>query len=157
MGHAAWRPLRSADLDELVEVQEAGAVAGLDRVFDQQLYPFPRATVRDRWARELADPALRCAVADQGGALLGFAAVRGDELLHFGTAVHTWGSGLASALLEAFVRDWMPPGLLRLWVFEDNARARRFYGKHGWRATASRTRSSFAPYPVLLEYVLDLR
>ena len=155
MEQAAWRPLRSVDLDELVDVQEAGAVAGLDRVFDQQLCPFPRRKVRDRWAAELADPAVRCAVADHGGSILGFAAVKGDELLHFGTALHTWGSGLASALLEAFVRDWMPAGPLRLWVFEDNVRARRFYSRHGWTATGSRTRSSFAPYPVLLEHVLD--
>jgi GNAT superfamily N-acetyltransferase len=155
MHPAAWRPLRPEDLDELVEVQEAGAVAGLDRVFDQQVYPFPRATVRDRWARELADPVFCCAVAEQGGSIVGFAAVRGDELLHFGTAVSTWGSGLASTLLDALVRDWLPHGPLRLWVFEDNVRARRFYSKHGWRATGSRTRSSFAPHPVLLEYMLD--
>ena len=39
-------------------------------------------------------------------------------------------------------------------VFVDNGRARRFYEKHGWRPTGASSRSSYEPYPVLLEYVL---
>jgi L-glutamine:scyllo-inosose aminotransferase/L-glutamine:2-deoxy-scyllo-inosose/3-amino-2,3-dideoxy-scyllo-inosose aminotransferase len=35
-------------------------------------------------------------IENDDGAVAGFAATRGGELLHFGTAVETWGSGLAA-------------------------------------------------------------
>jgi RimJ/RimL family protein N-acetyltransferase len=44
----------------------------------------------------------------------------------------------------------------RLRVFEDNQRARRFYEKLGWRRTDRLSRTSFPPYPVLVEYEFDL-
>lgn len=44
----------------------------------------------------------------------------------------------------------------RLRVFEGDARARRFYERHGWAATGDRSRTRFPPYPVLLAYRLTL-
>jgi putative acetyltransferase len=41
-------------------------------------------------------------------------------------------------------------------VFEDNHQARRFYEKLGWRRTDRLSRTSFPPYPVLIEYEFDL-
>ncbi|MGC4943387.1 N-acetyltransferase family protein [Kribbella sp. DT2] len=166
--------MNASDLDELLVVQEEGAVLGLSEVFPQDSYPFPRESIRERWAEELLDPAIVCWVAisaaggDAGsvvggnrgiraGQPAGFAATRGNELLHFGTAVWSWGSGLASELHDAVIdglrADWPAA---RLHVFEGNARARRFYAKHGWVPTGSSTRSAFAPHPVLLGYRLDL-
>jgi RimJ/RimL family protein N-acetyltransferase len=87
--------------------------------------------------------------------LSGFAATRAEELLHFGTSPATWGSGLSSdlhtAVLATFVATSDSP-LARLRVFEANLRARRFYEKHGWRATGGRSRTSFPPHPELREY-----
>ena len=151
------RPATSADLEELVDVQQQGAVVGLAEVFPQDRYPFPRDEVLARWRREVADPAIRAYVAvDHDGRVSGFAATRGNELLHFGTRVDTWSTGHAGRLLEAVLAELAvaAPEATEVWlrVFEANHRARRFYERLGWRANGVRTRTSFEPHPVLLEY-----
>jgi RimJ/RimL family protein N-acetyltransferase len=146
------------DLDALLDVQQEGAEAGLAHIFPQEQYPFPYSAVRQRWAEELDDPATHVYVCvDGGGVVTGFAATRADELLHFGTALRTWGTGIALQLHEALLGELARTAParcehLRLTVFEANTRARRFYEKLGWRATEHRTHSSFAPYAVLIEY-----
>jgi hypothetical protein len=96
----AWsfRPMSVADLPDLMPLQERGAVAGLAGVFPQETHPFPREAIRDRWREELEDPHIAAYVATAGAScrLVAFAARRGDEPRHFGTAVETWGSGLAA-------------------------------------------------------------
>ena len=151
-----FRLLDTADLDELVLVQERGAVAGLSNVFPQDRFPFPRAIIRGRWKEELQDPLISAYVATAaGGDIVGFAARRGDWVLHFGTAPETWGTGLASWMHDELVSTFPSGALdLRLSVFVANGRARRFYEKLGWIATEARTRTSFPPYPALMEYVL---
>jgi GNAT superfamily N-acetyltransferase len=81
---------------------------------------------------------------------------RHDELLRFGTALETWGSGLAAWLHDALIATY-PSDLRRLSlrVFEQNDRARRFYERLGWTTTVRTIRSGFAPHPVLVELVLD--
>ena len=160
-GSGRWtlRPMVAADLPELVDVQERGAVLGLADVFPQAQYPFPRDDVSRRWAQELADPAIDAyVVSGPGGEILGFAARRGDEVLHVGTAPETWGSGLAGWLHEALVATF-PPEVrrLRLWVLEGNGRARRYYEKLGWTSSGAISRSPFPPYPTMLEYVRACR
>jgi GNAT superfamily N-acetyltransferase len=157
----AWsfRPMTVADLPGLMPLQERGAVAGLGGVFPQETHPFPREAIRDRWRDELGDPHVAAYVATAGvaGNLVAFAARRGDELLDFGTALETWGSGLAAWLHDALVATYPPEvDLLRLRVFAANGRARRFYEKLGWQPTGRETTSTFAPYPVLVEYTLVL-
>jgi RimJ/RimL family protein N-acetyltransferase len=156
--HAAviFRPAVAEDVPALVEVQEAGAVLGLGHIFPQHTHPFPRHEITARWLSEIADPETHVYVCtDEFGAITGFAATRGDELLHFGTAPATWGQGLASALHSAVLAvlcETAGSPRARLRVFEDNHRARRFYEKHGWRTTGTRSRSPFEPHPELLEY-----
>jgi RimJ/RimL family protein N-acetyltransferase len=141
-----------------VAVQEIGAVAGLGHIFPQDRHPFPTAVIQDRWAAELDDPAVHAYVWTESGRIRGFAARRDDELLHFGTALETWGTGLAVALHDALVATFPGDlGSLRLRVFAENSRARRFYERLGWRPTGQQSVTSFAPYPTLLEYRLDLR
>lgn len=145
------------DLPELIEVQREGAITGLAAVFTQEKFPFPRNAVLARWRDELADPSVEAYVAvDSAGRIVGFAATREAELMHFGTAVATWGSGTASVLLDKTVAllraDGVSVPVLR--VFADNGRAIRFYEKHGWVPTGATSVSSFEPYPVLLEYAL---
>lgn len=55
------------------------------------------------------------------------------------------------ALLDTMI-DKLSTSTVRLRVFEENRRARRFYEKHGWRPTGSSSRTIFPPHPRLLEY-----
>ena len=146
-----------ADLPDLLVLQELGAVAGLSDVFPQESHPFPRDAIRQRWAEELQDPEIAAYVAcDPEAGLVGFAARKSDEVLHFGTALEAWGSGLAIWLHDALVATYPPDvSRIRLRVFAGNGRGRRFYEKLGWRPTGAESRTSFPPHPLLLEYVLD--
>jgi ribosomal protein S18 acetylase RimI-like enzyme len=148
-----------SDLSALVDVQRGGAVLALGEVFPQGNYPFPTQEVRARWRAEIADPQIEAFVVDSEGTVVGFAATRGEELLHFGTSVETWGTGLAARVLAEIVDRLVLAGVTvaRLRVFEGNGRACRFYEKQGWAATLRRSRTSFPPYPVLVEYERRLR
>ena len=150
------RPIVAGDLPRLLDLQRDASVIALARVFPQDRHPFPRDAIEARWRAEIADAATETVVAvDDAGELLGFAATSGSELLHFGTAVATWGQGTASELHDAVVdRLHAHDGQPVLFVFEGNGRARRFYEKHGWRPTGRRRPSDFEPHPVLLEYTL---
>ena len=46
-----------------------------------------------------------------------------------------WGSGLADELMDASISALIDDGwtTARLWVLAENARARSFYERHGWR------------------------
>ncbi|MFC7483489.1 GNAT family protein [Luedemannella flava] len=148
-----------ADLAALIDVQQLGAVRAVGHIFPQDEYPFPREDLRARWAAEIADPGIEAYVVDDdAGAIVGFAALRGDELLHFGTAVETWGTGLAAEVHGDLMRRLAARHVTRarLRVFEENHRARRFYQKLGWLPTGRVSRTSFPPRPLLLEYALDL-
>ncbi len=148
------RPLADRDLDDLLVVQREGAVAGLSHIFPQATHPFPTEQVRERWAREINDAAIDCFAVVQQGKVAGFAATRGAELLHFGTAVGSWGTGLAGAAHDDLLEHLHVQGFETVWlrVFDLNQRAVRFYGRRGWVATDVTARTSFAPYPVLRRY-----
>lgn len=145
----------AADVPAILSIQEPAAIKGLGHIFPQDLHPFPRETVEARWLKELAEPTMAVYVAANAqGRVIGFAARQDDQLLHFGTAIETWGCGLAQRLHDALI-DSFPPSVthLRLRVFSENRRARRFYEKLGWHNTGIESRTQFPPYPVLLEYV----
>lgn len=151
--------MTSADLQPLVEVQREGAIEGLSHIFPQETHPFPTYHILDRWSAHLGDPAVQAyVVEDDTGRMVGFAATRDREFLHFGTAKHTWGTGVAVEAHDLVLDRLRSAGVTRAWlrVFEANLRARRFYERLGWRQTDRRTRTSFAPHPVLLEYARDL-
>jgi RimJ/RimL family protein N-acetyltransferase len=160
MNSVVLRPATADDLDALLDVQQEAAVAGLGHIFRQDEYPFPRSIVRQRWAAELEDRSTNVYLfVEDTSMLIGFAATRANELLHFGTALHTWGTGVAQRLHEALLLELARTApldipFLSLCVFEANLRARRFYERLGWRATERRTTSAFAPYAVLVEYRL---
>jgi RimJ/RimL family protein N-acetyltransferase len=152
------REATTEDLEALIDVQQAAAIVGLANIFPQDQYPFPREAVRRRWAEELDDPDIRVYLSlDEDGAVTGFAATRGNELLHFGTALRTWGTGTAQELHAAVLVELAQTvaagtSHFQLRVFEANSRARRFYERLGWNETGRRTRSSFPPHAVLVEY-----
>lgn len=153
---ARVRRATPADLEALLDVQQEGAVRAFAHIFPQTDHPFPRADIRARWSAEMADPDIDTFVAvDAEGQVVGFAATCGMQLLHFGTALETWGGGLAQQVHD-HVLSRLTSGRTaeRPWlrVMADNQRARRFYERLGWRATGEETRSPFAPYPLLLTY-----
>jgi len=99
------------------------------------------------WRRSLTAPELAPAeriivVAEEGGAVLGFAAAghaRGDDELGLGELYAlnvdppAWGRGAGRALLAA-ATAWLDArfGISILWVTEENSRARRLYERAGW-------------------------
>lgn len=151
---AVLQPLILDDLEALLVVQREGAVAGLGHIFPQETHPFPQQRVLERWKREVADPDVDCFVIRDAGRVAGFAATRADELLHFGTAVSTWGRGLAG-LAHGEVLDHLQARGHRdifLRVFDENTRATRFYVQRGWVRTDITTRTTFPPHPTLRRY-----
>lgn len=151
------RAAHSADVDALLDVQQPAAIEGLGHIFPQDQHPFSRTAVAERWLLEIADPEVDVYLyTEEDGSIRGFASVRSHELLHFGTALPTWGTGLASRLHDALLRVTAQtlgtPTTLTLRVFDENHRARRFYAKHGWQPTGRTSRTAFAPHPLLLEY-----
>ena len=150
------RAMRPADVAAVVAVQEPAAVAGLSDVFPQDRYPFPREEIATRWRAEIADPAIACFVVQHAGQVAGFAAARGDEVLHFGTALDSWGSGLATAAHDELVEKMRADGVVRprLYVYAGNGRGRRFWEKRGWVPNGDALQGSFPPYAELLAYEL---
>lgn len=151
---ALLRPMTLADVAAVVAVQEPGAVAGLGAIFPQDTHPFPRETIASRWREEISAPEIDCLLVLRAAEVAGFAATRGDELLHFGIAVEHWGTGLAQAAHDAVLDRMRSSGTTRAWlrVFEQNRRGRRFYERLGWHEAGAREHSSFPPHPVLVRY-----
>ena len=143
-----------ADVPEVLAVQEPGAVLSLGDVFPQDTHPFPADDIGQRWRQEIADPRKDCYVVLHQGTVVGFAAIRGDEFLHFGIAVEHWGTGLALTAHDEVLALMRGSGVRRAWlrVFTGNGRGRRFYEKLGWQPTSHITRTSFAPHPELMRY-----
>jgi RimJ/RimL family protein N-acetyltransferase len=157
-GAVLLREMSAADVSHVLDVQQPGAVVGLAEVFPQDAYPFPREAIAQRWEEEIAAPSIDCLVVSIRGAVVGFAAVREDEFLHFGIAVEHWGSGIAQSAHDAVLDRMWTSGVQRAWtrVFTKNSRGRRFYEKLGWIRTAQSSQSTFPPYAELLRYERDL-
>lgn len=144
------RDATRADLPAILDVQEEGSVLALSHLFPQDEHPFPRDELAARWAEEIDSPDVRVLVVSRDGTVAGFVALKADQLLHLGTAVSTWGTGLATDV-HAEILELLPREP-HLWVFTENRRARTFYAKMGWQPTGRTRPSVFPPYPELLEY-----
>jgi putative acetyltransferase len=86
---------------------------------------------RERWRSELV-PSATIIVAEAAGVLIGFVTVNTatgylDQIV---VAPQHWGAGIAELLLDEAKR--LSPARLELHVNQDNARAVRFYRKHGF-------------------------
>jgi putative acetyltransferase len=149
------RAATPADVEAIMDVQQVGSIRALSGIFPQDRYPFPRAELTTRWTDEIADPTIRVMVILRHGRVAGYAAVKDDQLLHFGTATSTWGTGLAAAAHAEIIE--LLGGHGRLWVLAGNHRARRFYEKMGWQATGKSAPDDFPPHPELMEYHLRTR
>ena len=125
--HILLRPYTPADEDAAIE---------LWRRTWQQHYPHIDFAARlpwwrERWRNELV-PAATIVLAEMEGELVGFVTVDRatrylDQLV---VAPEAWGTDVAALLLADAKR--ISPGGLDLKVNSDNARAIRFYEKHGF-------------------------
>jgi GNAT superfamily N-acetyltransferase len=85
-------------------------------------------------------------LAEQDGALAGILVLEGDFVDQLYVEPGLTGRGVGSALLAVATRE-RPQGL-RLWTFQSNAGARRFYERHGFaevRRTDGRDNEERAP------------
>ncbi|MDQ3703226.1 MAG: GNAT family N-acetyltransferase [Chloroflexota bacterium] len=115
-------PKRAADLEAIIAVHEAVARAAYAHIFSPE-QGFPREETRRRWQTYTGG----LVVAEDDGQVIGFAAFDERELHALYVLPAYWGQGVGHRLLAAAGPVW------ELWVLRDNARARRFYERHGWR------------------------
>jgi len=84
-----------------------------------------RGYVRDRLLREL-----EVSVAAEKGRLVGFVALADEWVKHLYVHPQAQSRGVGTALLD--LAKERRSGGLRLWVFQENDAARRFYERHGF-------------------------
>jgi putative acetyltransferase len=121
------RPYAAADEDAAIELWRRTWTHHFPHIdFNARL-----AWWRERWRQELV-PVAHVVVAERGGALIGFVTVDPKTLYldQIVVAPEQWGSEAATKLLDEAKR--LSPGGLDLLVNKDNARAIRFYEKHGF-------------------------
>jgi GNAT superfamily N-acetyltransferase len=141
----------------LAAVQEAASIAALGHIFPPERYPYPREAVEARWVAAVADPAARTLIALDEDEPQGAALVTEEWLEGLYVVPERWGSGLADELHDRaleVVRGLGSAGC-RLWVLEDNARARRFYERRGWRENGETRVVEYPPNPLDIGYTLD--
>ena len=83
------------------------------------------------WIRDEMFPRHEVWVAEARGSVVGYAALSGDLLAHLYVHPTEQNRGIGTALLDVTKRE-RPDGF-RLWVFQKNEGARRFYERHDCR------------------------
>lgn len=138
-----WRRATPADAGPLADLEQAANLVGLAHVFGD--LPFPYDAVLTRWVLVLDDPEVVTEVVDGDQGLVAFAAYDHESLRHVAVHPGSWGRGIAR---EAVVRS----GASRLWVLDDNHRARGLYESLGWTPTGVTQECPWEPHPTELEY-----
>jgi GNAT superfamily N-acetyltransferase len=147
------RPARRGDEEVLLAVQRSSSQAALGHVFPPERYPFPDDAVGESWAELLRRDGITTLIAEVAGRPAGLVTWSPAWLHRLFVVPEQWGSGLAAGLHDEAVGALARP--CHLWVLEQNARARRFYERRGWRADGERQPADFAPWPTELRYTLD--
>lgn len=154
---SALRGARDTEATLLAGLQERASVAAFAHVFPPERFPFPRQAVHERWAQALEDPSASALVAERAEEPVGVALVRFEWLEGLYVVPEWWGKGVAAELHDAgleIVRD-LGSAKIHLWVLEENARARRFYERRGWRENGQTRVVLFPPNPLDVGYTLD--
>jgi GNAT superfamily N-acetyltransferase len=133
----------------LEEIQEAACVAGLAHIFGDE--PYPHEAILEHWRTSTDTIFLdeHC---------LGFAAIAPPWLNNLYVRPEAWGTGVAARLHDQAVAALRAAGVetARLWVLEDNHRARHFYERRGWRPNGTTRDVPFPPFPIDVGYSLRL-
>jgi ribosomal protein S18 acetylase RimI-like enzyme len=136
------RRARPADAAAIADIHVRTWQAAYEHVFGaERLATLDSAQREQRWRRALEAGDQAAYVAEQGGAVVGWATVgpsheeaSSGELYGIYVAPEAWGAGAAPVLLRAAVDELRAQGYadVVLWVLADNPRARRFYEREGW-------------------------
>jgi tRNA dimethylallyltransferase len=145
------------EVEALFEVQRDASLAALGHIYPPDRYPFPDDAVRERW-REALEGGSEIVVAERDGRAIGLAAWADGWLDGLYVTPEHWGEGVADRLHDTAVKAISDSGAraARLWVLEDNARARRFYERRGWHADGSERVVPYPPHPLDLGYTKEL-
>jgi GNAT superfamily N-acetyltransferase len=128
----AIRAARPRDVEQIARIWDEGWR-------DAHLGNVPEALVRARtpasYPPRVRDRLTGTIVAHRGSDVQGFVVVVGDEVEQVYVASTARGTGVAAALIEDAERRIAEAGHLRAWlaVVANNARARAFYERQGWR------------------------
>jgi len=146
------RPAQPADAWALAALEERTYVAALGHLFAP--HPYPSGDVLARWTLLLDDPGVSVVGAFDGDTPVGYAAFDDASLRHLAVAPERFGTGLADHLHECAALAWRTAGTRQaeLWVLEANARARRFYERHGWTLDGRSQTCPWPPHPVEVGY-----
>jgi len=154
---AEIREARAEEGPILAAVQERASVAALAHVFPPELYPYPREAVHARWVAAVAEQEKRTLIAGRGEVPVGAACVTVGWLEGLYVVPERWGTGLADELHSRALEvvHSLGSASCRLWVLEDNIRARRFYERRGWRENGQTRVVEFPPNPLDIGYSFD--
>jgi len=144
----AIRPSGRDEAELQFALQRAASLAGLSHIFPPEEFPYPDEAVRERW-RAFPGSVL---VAEQNGTAVGLAAIAACWLHGLYVVPEAWGTGVAVALHDAALAALPDCPEVKLWVLEENRRARRFYEKHGWRRNGETRVVEYPPSPLDLGY-----
>ena len=120
------REARGADGPAIAEVHIAAKKEGLPYLPDLHTDDETRA-----WVQDVVLASCDVHVAEVDGRLVGFAALSAGLLEHLYVLPAFQGIGIGGSLLDVAQRA--RPSGLRLWVFQRNTVARRFYEARGFR------------------------
>lgn len=147
----AFRPATPTDAPLLAELGAATFVETFGHLYrPEDLATFLRVHTAESWAGELDDPRYAVTIGEADGAAVAYAKLGpaklpftpldgAIELRQFYVRAPHHGSGVAATMMawvvgEARARE---ATALYLSVFVDNARARRFYERHGFERVGS--------------------
>jgi GNAT superfamily N-acetyltransferase len=152
------REARPDEAEALAGIQRAGSLAALAHVFPPELYPYPTTEVRRRWQEAFSDRTLTVLVAEEEDGPVGVAGYRSEWLDGLYVRPEHWGRGVGRALHDEVIERLRGHGSARchLWVLEQNARARRFYERLGWRENGDTRIVPFPPKPIDVGYTIEL-
>lgn len=141
----AFRDGRPGDGAPVADLFRDSFVATFGHLYsDEDLGTFLAGVHPQAFEAELADPHFAFRLAEEDGALAGFAKLGPDDLpgatpgsieLYQLYVLEPWqGRGIAAALMDWAIRESRQRGAaeLRLTVYIDNHRARRFYARYGF-------------------------
>ena len=143
---STWRRASADDVVALRDLERIASQTGLAHVFGD--LPYPDDDVLARWALLLDDPTVVVEVVEDEQGFVALAAHDGESLRHLAVRPDHWGAGLGR---EAFARA-EAAGAAKLWVLEENHRARALYESLGWAPSGASQECPWPPYPTELEY-----
>jgi GNAT superfamily N-acetyltransferase len=147
------RDATDADLEALLDVQERANAAALGGVIE----PLPLERWRERWVATFRRGRVRFRVVEADGQIVAVSMLQAPWLHSLLVVPEMWGTGVADALrrdAEAIIGEATGAGMLR--VVAANARAVRFWSKHGWEDSGMAEAHQDPPHPPVLVFMKSL-